>query len=110
MKVNYVLMYGTPYLKYREFEKFDDISKFLINKGIVNYRIFELMEDKKEVEMIYLQNDIKVLEKENKQLKEDKKKAIEILNKLNIKLKDILQIGIDIKEINVIKQILGDKI
>ncbi len=63
MKVNYVLMYGTPYLKYREFEKFDDISKFLINKGIVNYTIFEKMDDAKEVEMIYLNNDIEVLEK-----------------------------------------------
>ena len=62
MKVNYVLMYGTPYLKYREFETFDDISKFLINKSIVNYTIFEKMQDNKEVEMIYLNNDIKVLE------------------------------------------------
>lgn len=61
MKVNYVLMYGTPYLKYREFETFDDISKFLINKSIVNYTIFEKMQDNKEVEMIYLNNDIKVL-------------------------------------------------
>lgn len=63
MKVNYVLMYGTPYLKYREFETFDDISKFLINKSIINYTIFEKMDDKKEVEMIYLNNDIKVLKK-----------------------------------------------
>ena len=62
MKVNYVLMYGTPYLKYKEFETFDNISKFLINKSIVNYTIFEKMQDNKEVEMIYLNNDIKVLE------------------------------------------------
>ena len=40
MKVNYVLMYGTPYLKYREFETFEDVSKYLVNKCIVNYSIF----------------------------------------------------------------------
>lgn len=64
MKVNYVLMYGTPYLKYREFETFEDISKFLINKNIVNYSIFKKLEDKEEVEMIYRDNDIRYLEKE----------------------------------------------
>ena len=62
MKVNYVLMYGTPYLKYREFETFKDISKFLVNKSIVNYSIFKKLEDKEEVEMIYRDNDIRVLE------------------------------------------------
>lgn len=62
MKVNYVLMYGNPYLKYREFETFEDMSKFIINKRIVNYTIFEKMSDKKEVEMIYRDNDIHVLE------------------------------------------------
>lgn len=64
MKVNYVLMYGTPYLKYREFETFEDISKFLVNKSIVNYSIFKKLEDKEEVEMIYRDNDIRYLEKE----------------------------------------------
>ena len=64
MKVNYVLMYGTPYLKYREFETFEDISKFLVNKRIVNYSIFKKLEDKEEVEMIYRDNDIQYLEKE----------------------------------------------
>ena len=63
MEVNYVLMYGTPYLKYREFETFEDISKFLVNKSIVNYSIFKKLEDKEEVEMIYRDNDIRVLEK-----------------------------------------------
>ena len=62
MKVNYVLMYGTPYLKYRAFETFEDISKFLVNKGIVNYSIFKKLEDKEEVEMIYRDNDICYLE------------------------------------------------
>lgn len=61
MKVNYVLMYGTPYLKYREFETFEDVSKFLVNKGIVNYSIFKKLEDKEEVEMIYRDNDIEYL-------------------------------------------------
>ena len=64
MKVNYVLMYGTPYLKYREFETFEDISKFLVNKRIVNYSIFKKLEDKEEIEMIYRDNDIQYLEKE----------------------------------------------
>lgn len=62
MKVNYVLMYGTPYLHFKAFETFDDISNFLVHKGIVNYRIFKLMEDNEEVELIYLHNDIHVLE------------------------------------------------
>ena len=62
MKVNYVLMYGTPYLKYREFETFEDVSKFLVNKSIVNYSIFKKLEDKEEVEMIYRDNDIRYLE------------------------------------------------
>ena len=72
MKVNYVLMYGTPYIKYREFETFEDVSKFLVNKSIVNYTIFKKLEDEEEVEMIYRDNDIKVLQKEN----ENKEKVI----------------------------------
>jgi len=55
-------MYGTPYVKYREFETFEDISKFLVNKYIVNYSIFKKLEDKEEVEMIYRDNDIRYLE------------------------------------------------
>ena len=62
MKVNYVLMYGTPYLKYREFETFEEVSKFLVNKRIVNYSIFKKLEDKEEVEMIYRDIDIHYLE------------------------------------------------
>ena len=62
MEVNYVLMYGTTYVKYREFETFEDISKFLVNKYIVNYSIFKKLEDKEEVEMIYRDNDIRYLE------------------------------------------------
>lgn len=57
MEVNYVLMYGTPYLKYKEFETFEDVSKYLVNKGIVNYSIFKKLEDKEEVEMIYRDNE-----------------------------------------------------
>ena len=95
MIVNYVLMYGTPYLKYREFETFEDVSKFLVNKGIVNYSIFKKLEDKEEVEMIYRDNDIKYLKgiiKEVRELlnqewysvlrKETIKKAREILDKV----------------------------
>ena len=70
MRVNYVLMYGTPYLRYREFETFEDISKFLVNKSIVNYSIFKKLEDKEEVEMIYRDNDIRYLQEENEKLKE----------------------------------------
>ena len=70
MKVNYVLMYGTPYLKYREFETFEDISKFLVNKGIVNYSIFKKLEDKEEVEMIYRDNDINYLKGIIKEVRE----------------------------------------
>lgn len=70
MKVNYVLMYGTPYLKYREFETFEDVSKFLVNKSIVNYSIFKKLEDKEEVEMIYRDNDIKYLKGIIKEVRE----------------------------------------
>jgi transcriptional regulator NrdR family protein len=62
MKVNYVLLYGTPYLKYKLFDTFEKMSDFIVKRSIVNYSIFEKMEDKKEVEMIYRDNDIRVLE------------------------------------------------
>lgn len=84
MKVNYVLMYGTPYLKYREFETFEDISKFLVNKSIVNYSIFKKLEDKEEVEMIYRDNDIHYLEKENKKQKEVLDKIKEYAGELRL--------------------------
>ena len=71
MEVNYVLMYGTPYLKYREFETFEDVSKFLVNKGIVNYSIFKKLEDKEEVEMIYRDNDISYLKDIIKEVREE---------------------------------------
>lgn len=71
MKVNYILMYGTPYLQCREFETFEDMSKFIVMRGIVDYTLFEKMEDKKEVEMIYRDNDINCLEKENRRLKDN---------------------------------------
>ena len=46
---------------------------------------------------------------ENENLKMKIDKAIEMLNELNIKLKDILKIEINIKDISDIKQVLGDK-
>ena len=70
MKVNYILMYGTPYLKYRAFETFEDISKFLVNKGMVNYSIFKKLEDKEEIEMIYRDNDINYLKGIIKEVRE----------------------------------------
>ena len=80
MKVNYVLMYGTPYLKHRGFETFEDVSKFLVNKGIVNYSIFKKLEDKEEVEMIYRDSDIRFLENIIKEVRE----YIETLNEYGI--------------------------
>ena len=81
MKVNYVLMYGTPYLKYREFETFEDVSKFLVNKGIVNYSIFKKLEDKEEVEMIYRDNDIKYLKGIIKEVREYIKENMSYIEK-----------------------------
>lgn len=78
MRVNYVLMYGTPYLKYREFETFEDVSKFLVNKSIVNYSIFKKLEDKEEVEMIYRENDIKY----NKYLQKELAKSNNIIKEV----------------------------
>lgn len=63
-------MYGTPYLKYREFETFEDVSKFLVNKCIVNYSIFKKLEDEEEVEMIYRDNDIEYLKNIIKEVRE----------------------------------------
>lgn len=94
MKINYVLMYGTPYLKYREFENFENISKFIVNKDIVDYSIFKKLEDKDEVEMIYRDNDIRYLEKENKQLKEkyDKlSKLYERMYNINCKAREYIE-------------------
>lgn len=79
MKINYVLVYGTPYLKTAYFETFEDISKYLLKKSIVNYSIYEQMNDLKEVEMIHLENDVRVLEKENQSLKDRIEKTIEYI-------------------------------
>lgn len=83
MKINYVLVYGTPYLKAAYFETFEDISKYLLKKSIVNYSIYEQMNDLKEVEMIHLENDVRVLEQENQSLKDRIEKAYEITKKLS---------------------------
>lgn len=77
MKVNYVLMYGIPYVRYKEFETFEDISKFLICHHYVDYSIFKKLEDKEEIEMIYRDNDIHYLENFVK----EQDKEIERLNK-----------------------------
>lgn len=76
MKVNYVLLYGTPYLKYKLFDTFEKMSDFIVKRSIVNYTIFEKMDDKKEVEMIYRDSDINVLENRID-------KAIELLEQEN---------------------------
>ena len=105
MKVNYVLMYGIPYVRYKEFETFEDISKFLVHKGYVNYSIFKKLEDKEEIEMIYRDNDIHYLEnfvkeqdKEIERLKElskvDSQQAQEIIIELKQeieRLKDLVK-------------------
>lgn len=70
MKVNYVLMYGTPYLRYRAFETFENVSKFLVNKGIVDYSIFKKLEDDEEIEMIYRDIDINYLKSIIKEVRE----------------------------------------
>lgn len=70
MKVNYVLMYGTPYLRYRAFETFENVSKFLVNKGIVDYSIFKKLEDDEEIEMIYRDIDINYLKGIIKEVRE----------------------------------------
>lgn len=81
MKVNYVLLYGTPYLRYELFDTFKKMSDFIVKRSIVNYTIFEKMEDKKEVEMIYRDNDIRVLE-------DIINKAIEYIEKDNFNCKN----------------------
>ena len=105
MKVNYVLMYGTPYLKYREFETFEDVSKFLVNKSIVNYSIFKKLEDKEEVEMIYRDNDINYLKAIIKEVRQD------LLNtkRLNKHIKDKYNneyLNMDIEHIDYLIKIL----
>lgn len=73
MEVNYILIYGNPYLQTKYFEKFDDISDYLVKKRIVDYKIFEKMQDDKEIEMIHLNNDVEVLKnKINNAIKEIK--------------------------------------
>lgn len=73
MEVNYILIYGNPYLQTKYFEKFDDISDYLVKRRIVDYKIFEKMQDDKEIEMIHLNNDVEVLEnKINNAIKEIK--------------------------------------
>lgn len=109
MKVNYVLMYGTPYLKYREFETFEDISKFLVNKRIVNYSIFKKLEDKEEVEMIYRDNDIRYLEKENERLNENNQAMQEEMARTWEKLDKLRQDNNDLEETRILQeQIIND--
>ena len=55
MKPNYILIYGRPYLTYKPFERFEDISKFIVKRDIVDYKIFTELEEAKEIEMIYRQ-------------------------------------------------------
>lgn len=89
-------------------------KKIQAQDKIINEQVLEIARLKGKSEI--LEENNKLLLQQKQQMYEDLDiaydkidKAIEILNKLNIKLKDILQIGIDIKEINVIKQILGEK-
>lgn len=102
MKVNYVLMYGTPFLKLKYFEKFDDISKYLVNHSIVDYTIYEKMDDSKEVEMICLQSDVRVLEKRIEKAVEDLEKT----KKINGKNSENGLINLDIDHIDYLINIL----
>ena len=83
MKVNYVLMYGIPYVRYKEFETFEDISKFLVHKGYANYSIFKKLEDKEEIEMIYRDNDIHYLENFVKEQDKEIERLNNIINKID---------------------------
>ena len=84
----------------------------------INNIIYDLQQENKQLkeelksaneEITWWSNRFNAVERDNRQLKEEINKAIELLDKLNIKIKDILKIGIDIKEISDIKEILGDK-
>lgn len=101
MKVNYVLMYGIPYVRYREFETFEDCSKFLVNKSIVNYSIFKKLKDDEEIEMIYRDNDIHYLENFVK----EQDKETERLNNIINTLEDTLS---KIKDLNTMKYLRDD--
>ena len=91
MKVNYVLMYGIPYVRYKEFETFEDISKFLVHKGYVNYSIFKKLEDKEEIEMIYRDNDIHYLENFVKEQDKEIERLNNIINELEKYLNKVIQ-------------------
>ena len=62
----------------------------------------------KEKEQILTQRLIKLLEDENSKQKEVLDKIKPMLEELNIKIKDILNIGIDIKEISDILELLEE--
>ncbi len=83
-----------------------------INQFNIVYKHIEILEEELKSaneEITWWSNRFKAVERDNRQLKKDKKKAIELLDELNIKIKDILKIGIDIKEISDIREILGEK-
>ena len=92
---------------------YGSISLDVLNKYVkVVQENSQLKEDIKglQCERQVLYNTIHDIQKANKQLNRKRKKAIPMLKELNIKLKDILKIGIDIKEISDIEEILkGDK-
>lgn len=105
MKINYVLIYGTPYLKYELFDTFKKMSDFIVKRSIVNYTIFEKMEDKKEVEMIYRDNDIRVLEKENKSLMKQLIEQDKRIDKTIEQLEEILEMAKDYGEVNLVDRL-----
>lgn len=52
MEIKYILLYGTPYLKQKYFNDFKVMSAYIVKKGIVDYTIYEKMDDEKEIRMI----------------------------------------------------------
>lgn len=108
MKVNYVLMYGIPYVRYEEFETFEDISKFLVHKGYVNYSIFKKLEDKEEIEMIYRDNDIHYLENFVKEQDKEIERLNNIINEIYTKALDTSITSLDLRDY-IINNLGGDK-
>lgn len=87
MDSNYVIIYKSPYTTYKKFNRFNEVTRYIIVNKLYEYTIFERMDGLREVENIIMESRIKDLENELESLKIDEREKSRFYNLL-IKEKD----------------------